>query len=114
MTINFSQKMVTDSIPDFIKAPPESPPGIDGTLASRGATYGLFKDQAQITQQLKEAMHEAQKWSLLPDDMKESLDMIALKIARILNGDPTHEDSWRDIAGYALLIQKRLTPKETK
>lgn len=30
--------------------------------------------------------------------------MIALKIARILCGDPTFKDSWQDIAGYVTLI----------
>jgi hypothetical protein len=31
------------------------------------------------------------------------------KVARILNGDPDYADSWRDIIGYARLVEKRLT-----
>ena len=34
--------------------------------------------------------------------------MICHKIGRILNGDPDYGDSWRDIAGYALLVADRL------
>jgi len=41
-------------------------------------------------------------------DMREALEMILHKIARILNGNPNYADSWQDIAGYAQLIVKRL------
>ena len=35
------------------------------------------------------------------DPLKYPLDMIHAKLARIYSGDATHEDHWRDIAGYA-------------
>lgn len=99
-------------IPEFLKAALAQPPGVETTLAERGARYGLFEHQARITQDLKMAMRRAQNWPKLPDDMKESLDLIASKVARILNGDPNYVDSWHDIVGYALLIEKRLTSQE--
>jgi hypothetical protein len=34
---------------------------------------------------------------------REALDQIAVKLARILSGDPTCADDWRDLAGYAWL-----------
>ena len=34
--------------------------------------------------------------------------MIQHKIGRILNGDQTYDDSWKDIAGYATLIVNEL------
>lgn len=34
--------------------------------------------------------------------------MICHKLARIVNGDPGYSDSWRDIAGYAMLVSNRL------
>jgi hypothetical protein len=37
----------------------------------------------------------------------ESLDMIAMKMARIMSGDPSEPDHWQDIAGYALLAIKQ-------
>lgn len=40
--------------------------------------------------------------------MKEALEMIQTKVGRILTGDPTHRDSWHDIAGYAVLIEQLL------
>jgi hypothetical protein len=46
--------------------------------------------------------------SELEDDQIEALDMIASKIARIVNGNPDHVDSWVDIAGYAQLVADRL------
>ena len=42
------------------------------------------------------------------DDMRESLEMVAHKVARILNGNPGYVDSWHDVAGYVKLIEKRL------
>jgi hypothetical protein len=32
---------------------------------------------------------------------REALDQIAVKLARILAGDPTCAEHWRDLAGYA-------------
>lgn len=90
------------------------PVGVDGTLAARDKTYGDFGRQARITQSLKLSMHELASWDLLPADMQESLEMIASKIARILNGDPNYVDSWHDIAGYATLIEKRLTKEKVQ
>ena len=47
----------------------------------------------------------------LDDDQIEALDMIASKIARVVNGNPNHIDSWIDIAGYATLVADRLQGK---
>lgn len=44
----------------------------------------------------------------LDDDMKEALDMICLKMSRILSGKANTKDHWTDIAGYATLIADRL------
>lgn len=73
-------------------------------LEQRGKTYGEFSRNSRIAQELKMCMHDTDGWHHLAADMRESLDMIASKIARILNGDPRHVDSWDDIAGYAKLV----------
>ena len=44
----------------------------------------------------------------LADDQSEALDMIMTKIARVINGDANHVDTWNDIAGYATLVSERL------
>lgn len=81
---------------------------IEKTLAERGAVYGRFQDQAKIPQALKREMRAAPGWQELPDDMREALEMVQHKVARILNGSPDHRDSWHDVAGYCTLVEKRL------
>ena len=78
------------------------------TLTERGHRYGKFKDHARISQSLKDEMCIHLNWCHLAPDQREALEMIAHKIARILNGDPNYVDSWHDIAGYATLVADRL------
>lgn len=85
---------------------------VEGTLNERGARYGLFGNQAYISQGLTEFMHEQPGWKKLKDHQKESLEMIQHKVARILNGDPNYADSWHDIAGYATLVEKYINGEE--
>jgi hypothetical protein len=47
----------------------------------------------------------------LSNEACESLDMIANKIARIVNGDPNYLDSWVDIVGYTTLVVNKLEGK---
>lgn len=83
---------------------------ITQTLTDRGSRYGKFEGHAEIAQRLKAIMrvYEAERGCDLDPDQREALEMIAHKIARILNGDPNYADSWIDIAGYAQLIADRL------
>jgi hypothetical protein len=82
--------------------------GLAEVLEERGARYGKFTGHALITQNIKEVMYSTEKFATLQPDQKEALEMIAHKIGRILNGDPDYDDSWKDIAGYAELVAKRL------
>jgi len=79
-------------------------PLLSTVLSERGARYGKFSKHAEITQTLKRVMHSTPNWTLLSSAQKESLEMIAHKIGRILNGDPNYSDSWVDIAGYSKLV----------
>jgi hypothetical protein len=45
----------------------------------------------------------------LREEQAESLDMIANKLSRILNGNPHYIDSWTDIAGYATLVTRAIS-----
>jgi hypothetical protein len=81
---------------------------IDKTLNERGSRYGKFAGQAQLSQSLKHEMKMHPNYKMLSVDQKEALEMIQHKVARIINGDPTYSDSWRDIAGYATLVEKML------
>lgn len=83
---------------------------VDDTLDQRQKTYGLFITQANVSQQLKKVLFyelAARNKDLVPDQT-EALEMILHKIARIVNGDENHVDSWHDIAGYATLVADRL------
>lgn len=82
--------------------------GIDALLDERGSRYGKFAGHAVISQQLADTMRVQEGWSGLAPDQREALEMIAHKIARILNGDPNYADSWVDIVGYAKLVVDRL------
>nr|UVM95947.1 MAG: nucleotide modification associated domain 1 [Bacteriophage sp.] len=84
----------------------ESP--TEALITERGSRYGKFKDGAEIMQSLKDTMRDVDGRNNLTASQKEALDMIQHKIGRILNGDPTYDDSWKDIAGYATLIVNEL------
>ena len=86
----------------------ESHHTVDETLSAREERYGAFAEHAAITQDLKMVMWGVDKFHALDPDMIEALEMIQHKIARIINGDSTHLDSWHDIAGYARLVERRL------
>lgn len=84
------------------------PEKLSTILDERGERYGKFVDHASISQDLKTAMRLTPGWSDLAADQAEALEMVQHKVARILNGDPSYVDSWRDIAGYAQLVADRL------
>ncbi|MDP2371894.1 DUF6378 domain-containing protein [Rhodoferax sp.] len=86
---------------------------IEATLAERGSRYGTYTEHARITQNLKDVMAKTPKWGGLQPHQKETLEMIAHKIGRILNGDPNYHDSWHDIVGYAKLSADELLPTPT-
>lgn len=79
---------------------------VENTLGERAKTHGDYKQQACTAQAIKRAMRSAPNWPSLQPCMQESLELIATKVSRILHGDPYHEDSWHDIAGYAKLITR--------
>lgn len=81
---------------------------INDTLKERGNNYGEFTDHAKIAQRLKEYMRLTPGWSRLEDDQRECLEMVAHKIARILNGNVNYRDSWWDCIGYLQLVINRM------
>lgn len=84
-------------------------PTINDTLNQRAKTHGSFIDNGFIMQTLKNVMRNYGKnWINLPLEQREALEMIQHKIGRILSGNPSEPDHWRDIAGYASLIENIL------
>ena len=77
-------------------------------LEEREKTHGAWLSVAITAQDIKQIMAMGDNYSQMPVAQKEALDMIASKIARIVNGNFTEKDHWRDIAGYATLVEREL------
>lgn len=75
----------------------------DPLLVEREKTHGSFQLNAGISQQLKRIMNTQVAWDKMDSRKREALDMIALKLSRILSGQANFKDHWDDIAGYAKL-----------
>ena len=73
-------------------------------LKEREKTHGSYVHVANLAQNLKTEYRKYSGWTSLNSRQQESLDLIATKIARILNGNPNEIDHWKDIAGYATLV----------
>lgn len=86
---------------------------VDETLKQRGSRYGTFKNHANLSVALRSTLFQHYSGThpegpaLTPTQI-EALTMICHKLARIVNGDPSYDDSWKDIAGYAELVVKEL------
>ena len=81
------------------------------TLNQRQEQYGSFEDVAMITEQMVDVMRKGY-YENLAYNQKMALYMICSKMARIVNGNPNHKDSWHDIAGYATLIDNELVSEK--
>ena len=80
---------------------------VDETLQDRNKTHGDFKFQCEITNRLKETVGWGDTGKIT-SWQKEALDMICVKMGRILAGNPCEPDHWHDIAGYARLVEKEV------
>lgn len=82
-------------------------------LKERGSRYGNYLEQTEISNALLHVIDEAlrKRMKVLQCDQADALNMIAVKISRIINGDPDYADNWRDIAGYSTLVANRLEGK---
>lgn len=86
---------------------------IESLIAGRVSQNGDYAETASVAQNIKAVMRDSVNWQHLPAIQMEALEMIANKLARILNGDFMYHDHWLDIEGYAHLVQTRLTPVDT-
>lgn len=85
---------------------------IEQTLAERGSRYGVFARQAEIEQDSADRLKQTPGWARLAPDQKSALEMICVKMARIVNGDPDYIDNYMDIEGYARLVRLRLEKEQ--
>lgn len=88
---------------------------VNKVLKEREETYGSFSENAMTAQRIKHNIRRlGRHYEHLSVEQKEALDMIVTKMARICTGDSNHVDSWRDIAGYAVLVVDILEDKKAK
>ena len=80
--------------------------GTKALLDERNKTHGSFELNAHYSQGVKRLMNRSVGWAAMPDCQKEALEMIALKMSRILSGQNNFKDHWDDIAGYATLVSE--------
>lgn len=91
-----------------LEVPAAAEDTVEEILQERPKVHGIFAVGARWTQACKRMAKTMPSWEAMADDQRESIDMIIHKTQRILAGDPNHADHWDDIAGYALLVSKRL------
>jgi len=77
-------------------------------LQDRARTHGDYAMTAKTSQILKEIIRNSPSYDDMDAAMRESMEMIAVKMARIMCGDPFERDHYTDIAGYATLIVQEL------
>lgn len=83
-----------------------APKAPEQLVAERGKTHGDWMEQSKVSHDLRWRMHSAPGWGNLNYHQREALEMIAVKISRILSGNPAEPDHWLDIQGYAQLGMK--------
>lgn len=84
---------------------------IECLLETREVTHGNYGNVAQISQAIKSVMRKGSGWEALTIECKESLELIAVKIARIVNNGCGKKDSMLDISGYAELAVRSMHEK---
>jgi len=81
---------------------------IGNLLGERQQTHGTYSQVSGTCQAIKRVMRQQGGWEYLSNGQAEALEMIAMKIARILSGNAKFSDHWEDIEGYARLVTNEL------
>ena len=78
----------------------------------RKQTHGHFSHTAYILADLRVAVENGlfdpeteEPHKVLPPEKMYALDMMLVKIARIISGDENFDDHWPDIEGYARIAR---------
>lgn len=77
-------------------------------LGERGKTHGDWEEQSRLEQKLKEVIRASDNWQDLTSQQKSSLEAVAMKISRILTGEPNNPEHWLDCEGYFRITRERL------
>lgn len=80
------------------------PSKVESILAKRGSVHGPFEAQAALATKLDRILSQNPRFGFLAEAVQHGLDMVCVKLSRIMSGDPHHYDHWRDIQGYLTLM----------
>jgi predicted amidohydrolase YtcJ len=81
---------------------------VEKILEDREKTHGDFATQSHTAQMLKYNLHAMPNWNGMPSYMRESLEMVCTKMARMGHGDWKEADHPEDGGGYFQLIVREL------
>ena len=76
-------------------------------IETRSTTHGKFPDNAQVTECVMDIFRETLGWQKAPGFVKVAVFMIVHKISRALNGQLLFDDHWKDVQGYAKLVEEQ-------
>jgi hypothetical protein len=91
-----------------IERKPSDAQTVGAILKERELANFDYTNTAKYIQRIKRVIWSSPNWPTMSDDQRETLEMLAHKMGRILSGDPNHADHWLDIAGYATLTAERV------
>lgn len=87
---------------------------VEEILSQREETHGEFVDVAKSSQLLKNTLRYSGFYAFRSDIQKEALEMICVKIARLVSSQQIHRDNVVDIIGYATLMLKDIDDNNLK
>ena len=96
-------ELLNDLAPSLDSVPSQLKGTTMDIIQERAKTHGDYKTTAGWSQSLKDMFRSSGNWNTMTDGQKEALEMIAVKLARLLNGNPQFPDHWNDISGYGNL-----------
>lgn len=82
-------------------------------IEDRNNTHGDYEVQAALSQKQKDLLRSAPGWDALSAEQKETLDMVCVKMSRVLCGNANEPDHWLDMMGYVKLVHNQLTQGKT-
>lgn len=80
---------------------------INDILNERQKTHGDYVSVSEIYSEIKSSLANGVH-NNVDARFETALDMIAMKMARIVCGNPNEIQHWEDIAGYATLVMMEL------
>jgi len=110
-TVTIDQTMVDNNFglnPNYYKVEKRDSDGVNTIIAERKSRYGDFTEEARISDGICALMEASPEWQKTDPIARQMLRMLAVKMARITNGDETYVDNYDDIMGYAKIAKERL------